>query len=1106
MSSHLPSDVRPLVDFLNHGLLPDTGRATERQRLVEFWRTTADAGGLRVAILIGEAGIGKSRLVEGVVAGIEREGGAVVHLKLYENTAASLLSSTTRAIASTRLGGRLHSVEEGDAAAAALPLLRRLSRLRSTLVVVEDLHLLEGEALEELARLLRGMTDETLSFLAVTRPVELPSRGVLEPWLVDEIELAGLDAEQIGTLWSRLFEGAPPEGMIEALHDATLGNPLALRSALRGALRSEMIVHDPATGAWRITGSIRSVGGRLKRNVEILSEGMASHLSPAERAVAGQLALLGEVFSREAASALVEGAPDAIGRLLFAGILVRSTLPTPPLPGDESEELPLAFTHTLVHRYFVGAAGRNHERLLRTIASGRPLYSILPFQLLAETTDPGDFDPALLRAAIARAVDVALRLDTTADWKLGLETWRAASALFTRCADCWEEVARLEIEAELLNLRLTLYRREDYGREYEELVERLLEITERPLSPLLEEYRILGYAFRQRFVWRQTHSISQEAWDAVHALAEATPRLLFTLRYLIYLEAAARSALYANLLSELQDIEKRVHALLASPEATEEYSLSAKRRFYPLFLPLFNTHEELELRRRMLDELEQIADERLRPTMLTFKVGFLDQIGDVAGVLSTARYAIPLFQALDLNSNVYHASIDAICAEVAQGADLERSIERAIGLLDGAPGDVADLLRVHYGRKLSGLALLMGRFDLAREVLGRFAEQERQPYRATLALLMLEQCDGDPERLEAEMKRLMTTAPGETMPVRTIALLAGEEVSRDEMIAEATLQLGEAFLRTTDILAYTATIALLRAADRSGRTAGLVAAMAPVIESTVARIREWIERQSLQRFSMLLDHPLVSDRKSKRSNTAPRSRTATPKESGRLVEVSMLGKITIRLDGEEAPVAVRGSRLRTMLGILVADRMLQTPLSWQEMAHLALDESDPERSRVALNGIIYRLRNLVGAEAITTEAETPQLDMARVRVDLLEARGYLLRSAAALGNGSIVQARRPLLEAFRLVGGEVPFPSLYGNFFEAIREDFERSLRTTTIAVAEGMISEGDAMGGEELLLLACETMPGDRDLEELLCQALTQLGKGVEAARIRIRMQLGAV
>jgi len=57
------NSAKNLLDFLNHGILPFVGRDSELERLVRFWSSTIDAGGLRTALLVGEAGIGKSRLV-----------------------------------------------------------------------------------------------------------------------------------------------------------------------------------------------------------------------------------------------------------------------------------------------------------------------------------------------------------------------------------------------------------------------------------------------------------------------------------------------------------------------------------------------------------------------------------------------------------------------------------------------------------------------------------------------------------------------------------------------------------------------------------------------------------------------------------------------------------------------------------------------------------------------------------------------------------------------------------------------------------------------------------------------------------------------------------
>ena len=79
-----------LVHFLNHGLLPFVGRAEQVGRIEQFWRQTAESYGLRSLLLVGEAGVGKSRLVEEVIPRISLAGGAVIHAKLYPDSTTSV--------------------------------------------------------------------------------------------------------------------------------------------------------------------------------------------------------------------------------------------------------------------------------------------------------------------------------------------------------------------------------------------------------------------------------------------------------------------------------------------------------------------------------------------------------------------------------------------------------------------------------------------------------------------------------------------------------------------------------------------------------------------------------------------------------------------------------------------------------------------------------------------------------------------------------------------------------------------------------------------------------------------------------------------------------
>jgi predicted ATPase len=193
----------PLVDFLNHGVLPFVGRGPQVERIISFWRETADAHGLRALLLTGEAGIGKSRLVEESMREIIGTGGAVVHVRLYPDATASLAPLLARGIWTSGAGRRLLKNEPEETLPSIAAALRRMCRLRPTLLVIEDIHLLSGEPLAQFASLLGMLAEESLSLLCAARPLEDSVLSVLQRYLIEEIEITGLERERLDELWCR---------------------------------------------------------------------------------------------------------------------------------------------------------------------------------------------------------------------------------------------------------------------------------------------------------------------------------------------------------------------------------------------------------------------------------------------------------------------------------------------------------------------------------------------------------------------------------------------------------------------------------------------------------------------------------------------------------------------------------------------------------------------------------------------------------------------------------------------------------------------------------------------------------------------------------------
>ena len=87
----------------------------------------------------------------------------------------------------------------------------------------------------------------------------------------------------------------------------------------------------------------------------------------------------------------------------------------------------------------------------------------------------------------------------------------------------------------------------------------------------------------------------------------------------------------------------------------------------------------------------------------------------------------------------------------------------------------------------------------------------------------------------------------------------------------------------------------------------------------------------------------------------------------------------------------------------------------------------------------------------------------------------------------------------RISAGEGVYPTLYQEFFEGGREDFESALRNVTIGVSKGLIREQDFGMAEDILTRAFEAMSDDGELGELLQQVLVRQGKRARAARISI-------
>lgn len=1099
----------PVVDFLNHGMLPFVGRERELERLLSFWKGTADSAGLRALLLTGEAGSGKSRLIEQTIPPIEAEGGAVVHATLRADSALALAPLLSLALWSSASAGPLLREEPEPTLSAVIGAVRRLCRLRRTVLILEDAHLLEGGGLREFGLFVEALADESLALIAAARPAELTARGSIEAWLVEELPLPPLQRHTLQELWGRLFGELDNPEAIDALQDATLGNPLAFRSALRGAINAGLLTNDGRE--WRVAVPAGTFREMAQRSAQRLTEGMISHLTDEERDAAAALAMLGEVFAPEGAAQLIPDAERMVSRLLFKGILVRGNTAATSLRNRDVRGLPLIFAHSLLHRTLLERGADNPLPLMRIIASDVPLYSVTPFLFLEEHPPAETVGVPFALDMIEKSRQIAALIDRTADWQLALRIWSVT-----------ERIAEREIAADpghpegrKLRLHLMLYRTnlmgrndesDEYFRQTDTLLNMLKESTERNEEWMAAIY-IRALTFLFRFSSRRNRAgCPQILIDAAETARRFSSPNIDDL-YTAFLRVAASCAyIYGFYPDDLLHVERESRRLTAQKGENPELRRRWLNEFGYYLLSSFTTPEELAEKRLLLAELHRARVDV--PYYYIREIAFHMETGEFRRALELIEKYRPPLRDIGLHRTIYSTVLFECEALVALGAPVALSVAKGMEVISDPQAPANDLRRNHLGRHLVAGATMRGTFDDIEAVARTFDFVEEQyplVVRILLALPSLETLRNVPlvrpvsgpgsvdlDDPDTDLEELIPAAR---------ALLERRPVSPEE---DARLRafLRAPILRRYRVLGLQAALALVRALEEAGllrKDEERTGALRSGIRSLLAWLAE--RRLDLQGRYLLREHgERLNDEEQKewteRFGLAAGS-AAADRGTEEKTAVTMFGAITVRRPGGETE-RIRGARNHLLLGLLVADRMLKKPLTRNAFVPLASGvEDDPERGRRTMNMAVLRLREAAGPDLILTDQETPRLNTALVTVDLIEACKRLNAADRLVRNRRLRQATGELREVFRLSGGDVPFPGLYEKLFVNLRNEFEEDLHRVTALLGRSLIAEGDYETAEEMLTQGIDLVPESEELQGLLRRALNGMrGTEEEAER----------
>src|SRR5216683_539866 len=448
-----------------HGLTPFVGREDELRSLMNRWERVLDGEG-QVALIIGEAGIGKSRLLRRFheqIRGTPHTWVEAATAPFFQNTPFYSISELLRQLVALRgdqadgqfpqLASRLTSagVKPAEAIPLIAPLLnlplsakyppsslspeqqRRLllatlvewvlgaARVQPFVIVIEDLHWADPSTLELIQLLAEQGATARLLLLYTTRPefrAEWPLRAHHT-----QITLNRLSARNVRTMVEEVAAGKALSGAtIATVVERTGGVPLFVEELTRAVLESG----DARLTAHQIPVTLHdSLMARLDR------------LGPAKE-VAQVGAVIGGAFSYELLHAVYpiaeENLRSALRKVADAELIyVRG------IPPDATYQ----FKHALIRDTAYEALLRSrrhelHQRIAHTLEERFPDTASLAPELLAHhCTEAGLVVQAVRywRRAGRRAIERTANVEAIAQLSKGLELARTLPASSERLTE-----------------------------------------------------------------------------------------------------------------------------------------------------------------------------------------------------------------------------------------------------------------------------------------------------------------------------------------------------------------------------------------------------------------------------------------------------------------------------------------------------------------------------------------------------------------------------------------------------------------------------------------------------------------------------------------------
>jgi class 3 adenylate cyclase len=363
--------LREFVDRIETGperVLLLQGRATP-QTLARPYGLLSDVIGWHFGIGVGDAtGVAQGKLVAGVVPLLQSETGADAaegHAHLLGHLIGIDFTSSRH----------VHGIVDDPlqirsrGANAAVRVLRRLAATGGTPLVLqlEDVHWADGESLDFIDHLADVGADIPLLVVALARPTLFERRPAPATDRAggERVDLGPLDAAASGRLASELLKAMTeiPAALRERLTGSAEGNPFYMEELVRMLVDQGAIDTGGAQGSgWRLDAT-RLVTARLPTTLTGIVQARLDELEPDERLALQQASVIGTVFWDRTLAALDARAPLALASLCRRELLRHE--PDAPLEGATA----FAFRHQILQQVTYDTLLRRERRALHAAAA-----------------------------------------------------------------------------------------------------------------------------------------------------------------------------------------------------------------------------------------------------------------------------------------------------------------------------------------------------------------------------------------------------------------------------------------------------------------------------------------------------------------------------------------------------------------------------------------------------------------------------------------------------------------------------------------------------------------------------------------------------------------